>query len=65
MKTVEQLNEHLITASQLGHIEVVKYLVQHGANVNARDSYALRWAARYGHIEVVKYLKSKGAREFA
>jgi len=38
-----------------GHLDVVKSLVESGANIHARDD-ALRWAAENGHIETVKYL---------
>lgn len=51
-------------ASRGGHLEIVKYLVEHGANVNAKDSYndvALAIASECGHLEVVKYLLANGA----
>ena len=37
-----------------------KYLVCHGANIQACNNCAVRWASRYGHLEVVKYLVSQG-----
>jgi hypothetical protein len=37
---------------------VVKYLVENGANIHARDDEALRLASYNVHIEVVKYLES-------
>ena len=39
-------------------------MVEHGANVNAKDSYndvALAVASECGHLEVVKYLLANGA----
>ena len=39
-----------------GHIEVVKYLVEHGADIHAVNEQALRLAKENGHIEIVKYL---------
>jgi len=49
-------------ASENGHLEVVKYLVeQQGANIRACYDYALRYASYNGHLEVVKYLYDKGA----
>ena len=33
--------------------------VNHGANVNARDNEALRWASYYGHFDIVAFLKEK------
>ena len=55
-------------ASQNGHLEVVKYLINLGLNSNnellndirSEDNYALRYAACNGHFEVVKYLISFG-----
>jgi ankyrin repeat protein len=44
-------------ASRNGHEEVVKILIEAGANVHAWDDNALREASRNGHLEVVKLLK--------
>ena len=51
-------NDALIWASMKGKLPVVKYLVEHGADINARDNSALRLASENGHSEVVKYLTS-------
>ena len=42
-------------------MEVVKYLVDNGADIHANDDCALRWAAEHGRLEVVKYLIDNGA----
>ncbi len=50
-------------ASQNGHIDIVKYLVElkpDGANIYAQNEYALRFAIKNDHIEVVKYLVGVG-----
>src|SRR5688500_17298253 len=43
-----------------GHLEIVKYLVEKGANINyvipKNGNTALLTAASCGHLEVVKYL---------
>jgi ankyrin repeat protein len=41
-----------------GHLEIVKFFVKNGPNVNAWNNYSLRWAAEEDHFEVVEYLKS-------
>jgi len=57
--TMCRLNKYFFNeASQYGHIEVVKYLVENGANISAQDDIALRWASQNRHIEVINYLKS-------
>ncbi len=48
-------------ASEKGHLEVVRYLVEHEADIHAWNDYALRLASHNGHLEVVKYLIEKGA----
>ena len=44
--------------SENGHIEVVRYLVEKGADIHAQNDYALIAASFIDHIEVVNYLKS-------
>ena len=44
-----------------GHIEVVKVLLEAGADVHAYNDKALRFAAERGHVEVVKVLLEAGA----
>ena len=42
-------------------INVIKMLVENGADIHANNDAALRHAAYRGHLEVVKYLVEKGA----
>lgn len=55
----------LMMACQQGHVDVVKYLIEHArADVNARDTLGvtpLGFAASAGQTEVVKFLLSKRA----
>jgi len=44
-----------------GHLELVKYVVDAGANVHAKNNIALLWSVEYGHLEIIKYLISVGA----
>ena len=55
------LNEKLVWASSNGHLEIVRLLLEHGADVHARDDEVLIWASRNGHLEVVRLLLNKGA----
>ena len=55
----------LIRASQNGHLEIVKYLISKGANMDYLCSdihyTALMWASMEGHLEIVKVLVEAGA----
>ena len=46
----------ICTASELGRADVVELLLKHGADMNARNGYPLRWAVTYGHVDVVRVL---------
>ena len=51
-------------ASGYGHVEVVSYLLDHGANINRTDDFdatALFHACRSGHLLLVELLLSRGA----
>ncbi|HSA34061.1 MAG TPA: ankyrin repeat domain-containing protein [bacterium] len=55
----------LMWAAQRGHLEVVKFLVQLGANANAADTDrqepVLMWATKKGHKAVVEFLIASGS----
>lgn len=55
----------LTYAADRGYLEVAKILLEHGAVVNAKDTFygapPLTWAAYNGHVAVVKYLLEQGA----
>ncbi|KAJ3321518.1 hypothetical protein HDU76_014075 [Blyttiomyces sp. JEL0837] len=54
--------DSLIQASEHGHTELVKYLLETaGADLGAQDDAALRGAAGFGYLDTVKYLVSVGA----
>lgn len=54
------LNNTLITASKNGYLQIVEYLISHGAQIDFMESYAFRLASRNGHIETVKYFINLG-----
>ena len=54
----------LICAASEGRFDVVKYLIDHGADVDKKDGRkrtALHYASKWGHLNVVEVLFSKGA----
>ena len=51
----------LSAASENGYLEIVKYLVEHGADIEFNENWPLWLSAAYGHLEVVKYLLENGA----
>ena len=57
------LNEELFWACRCGHLDVIRLLIENGADVSAEDDEALRMASEYGHLEVAKLLIENGAKE--
>ena len=56
-----QKDKALYVASIKGHLEIVKFLIENGVNVNADCGKPLSSASRGNHIDVVKYLVENGA----
>ena len=55
-----------MSAADEGHTEVVKTLINAGADVNARDKEdwtALNYASWKGHMKIVQALEAAGAKE--
>ncbi|MEM4626579.1 MAG: ankyrin repeat domain-containing protein [Candidatus Bilamarchaeaceae archaeon] len=60
----KQLNSKLIEAANTGNAELVKRLIERGADVNAKTGWgktALMRAAMGGHTETAKLLIERGA----
>jgi ankyrin repeat protein len=58
------LDELLIYAAQVGHIDIVNFFIDEGANINAQNFYGitpLMNASVNGHFEISKTLLEKGA----
>jgi len=60
----EGCDRPLEIAAKKGHLEIVIYLVEHGAKINIKTKVgnAVFFAASYGKIDVVRYLLSKNGR---
>jgi ankyrin repeat protein len=67
---IDFIGDNLTTALQYGskngHLDIVEYLVESGANLEVADQSnfsmtALHYAAENNHLEIVKYLVSKKA----
>jgi ankyrin repeat protein len=48
-------------SSQNGHVEVVKFLIEKGANIHVDSDQILRLSSQYGRIELIKFLIENGA----
>lgn len=64
-KDAHDINFAFQLAAEKGHAEVVRFLLQHGADVHAQDYEALRLGASNGHLEVVRLLVEHGANVHA
>ena len=55
----------LMYAANHGHLDVLKYLIDNGADINSQDSefgtFPLKRAVEGGHIDCVQYLIAAGA----
>jgi ankyrin repeat protein len=61
LNSQKNLDRALVKYSQSGNLEIVKYLVEHGADVHAGDDEALHLSSNNGHLEIVEYLVEHGA----
>lgn len=57
----ERNNFAMRCASLFGHLHVVKYLVEQGADVTSKDNAAIEQASSRGNIKIVEYLIENGA----
>jgi len=57
----KNINDILKRGAYYGHLELVKYAVQNGANIRIDNDYPLKWSSENGHLDTVKYLVENGA----
>ncbi|KAJ3287681.1 hypothetical protein HK104_008485 [Borealophlyctis nickersoniae] len=62
MDVVHLDNDYALrVAAHRGHVELVRLLVDHGANVDVLGTYTLQISAMYGQLEMVRLLLEKRA----
>ncbi len=59
-----EMNIIMTRACRYGHLKIVKYLFENGANVKAYYNKAIICASDGGYLDLVKYLVEKGADPF-
>ncbi|KAK6353701.1 hypothetical protein TWF696_005662 [Orbilia brochopaga] len=59
--TGEEYGNALTAAAYDGTIDIIKMLLDHGADINSPDGWALQTAAAQGHYQVVELLLERGA----
>jgi ankyrin repeat protein len=58
IKREQNIDDVLFVICANGNLELVKLLLEHGADVHADDDRALRNAYYFDHLEIVKYLEN-------
>lgn len=56
----DKKDKALIIAAEKGHIEMVEFLYQNGADINANNGAALMKASEKNHINIIKFLIEAG-----
>uniref|UniRef100_A0A6G6AB27 Ankyrin repeat-containing protein n=1 Tax=Borely moumouvirus TaxID=2712067 RepID=A0A6G6AB27_9VIRU len=59
--SIKKIDNALLQACFRGFLDIVQYLVDCGANIHAKNNWAIISASEFGHLEVVKYLVKNGA----
>ena len=58
---IYNINASFVWACANGHLDVAKYLVEQGAEIQDENNAALREASQAGRLNIVKYLVENGA----
>ena len=54
-------NSMLYEAARHGYLDIVKFLIEHGADIHENNDYILQWASGSGYLDVIKCLVEHGA----
>ena len=52
--------ENLVISCKYGHLDLVKFLIENGTDINTMDTSPLLKSIENGHIDIVEYLIYKG-----
>ena len=55
-ESIDNINKQFISASHYGYLDIIKLLVNLGADVNVDDGEAIIWASSVGDLDMVKLL---------
>lgn len=59
--SIDRISRTLSTTAMKGHLDIIRYLVEQGSNINSNDNSALKYSSEFGHLAVVQYLVTNGA----
>ena len=60
-ESFRNINCQFVNASRYGYLEVVKLLIEKGANVRAQNNQGIIDAEKFGNLEIVEFLIKNGA----
>lgn len=64
LKDVSVIGNLLVTCAEYGTLDIMKCLIDAGANINEHDHECLIKAGRYNHFDVIKYLIDIGVKQY-
>ena len=59
-ESIVNINYQFINASRYGYLEVIKLLIEKGANIRTQNNQAIIEASEHGHLEIIDLLIKNG-----